>query len=304
MARELLVIHNPIAGRGRRRRLSRVLNQLRRMGCRVLLRLTEGPGHAAELARTAPEGVEMVVAAGGDGTVNEVINGLEGRDLPLAVIPLGTANVIADELGLGRSARMIARVVAQGTAEPVYLGRANGRRFALMVGVGWDARSVAGVHPRLKRGFGQLAYIWSGLRTFVAWDRPRYTVEVDGERFDVASVIVAKGRRYAGGVVCAPQASLGEPDLRVCLFERGDRLHLLYYLAMALTGRLERARWMRLVTGRHVVIQGSEGEPVQADGDIIGALPVTIEVDIRQIRLVHPRRGEAVAPDRTGISPV
>ena len=145
--RRLLVIHNPVAGRRRRKRFQAVLNLLETDGDELLLRATEGPGDATRLARRIEAGeADLVVAAGGDGTINEVINGLvtKGRpaSVPLAIVPLGTSNVLAAEIGLGTSPEEVARTIREGAVRPVSLGRItganmpDGRCFILMAGAG------------------------------------------------------------------------------------------------------------------------------------------------------------------------
>ena len=134
--RNALVIFNPTAGGRRRARLDRVLAHMRALGAVVTLHETTARGDAERTAREAPADVhDVIVAAGGDGTINEVINGLAGRRMPLGIIPLGTANVLAAELDLPQDIDGLARTIALGRTSPVNLGEVNGRRFVMMAGV-------------------------------------------------------------------------------------------------------------------------------------------------------------------------
>jgi YegS/Rv2252/BmrU family lipid kinase len=309
------VIHNPVAGRRRRKRFRAVLDLLEGDGNELSLRATEAPGDATRLARRIEPGeADLIVAAGGDGTINEVINGLvpralemEGRPatLPLAVVPLGTSNVLAGEIGLGTSPAAAARTIREGAVCRVSLGRvtgadlADGRLFVLMAGAGVDARAVAGVDPGLKRIFAQGAYVWAGLRAVLRSRDLRYRVEVDGAGHEAASVIVAKASRYGGPFVVAREARLDDPRFQVCLFERaGFWAAGLYGLALAL-GRIEAAPGFTSVPGRKVRItapasqsgDSSMAEPVQCDGDDMARLPVAIEVVPDALGLVVPRGG-------------
>jgi len=219
--RRLLVIYNPTAGLWQRRRYVRVLARLRRFGCVITERATTARGDAEAFARAAHTAdYDLVVAAGGDGTINEVINGLADSAVPLAILPLGTANVLANEIGLGGSARAVAEAIAHLEPRPVFLGTANGRHFALMVGVGFDARVVERVDLRLKRAFGKLAYALTALRQLFRYRPERYQVDVDGKRFTAAAVVIAKGHFYGGRFIVARHARLDEPRLQVALFER------------------------------------------------------------------------------------
>ncbi|WP_307833614.1 diacylglycerol/lipid kinase family protein [Azospirillum brasilense] len=282
--RRLLVIHNPVAGARRARRLGAVLELLeQRHGAAVTLRATGGRGDAEAMARAvAPGAFDAVIAAGGDGTINEVVNGLGARRgggpaIPLGIVPLGTANVLAHELALPLDAEGAARVLAEGRPLPVHLGVANGRTFAMMAGAGLDARVVERVDPRLKRLIGKGAYAVETLARIAAGGGGPYRVAVDGgEPVEAASVIVAKGHFYGGRFVCAPDARLADPWLHVCLFPRSGRGNALRYLWGVTAGRLPRFPDYRVLPARRVVVEGPVGEPVQGDGDVIARLPVEI----------------------------
>jgi YegS/Rv2252/BmrU family lipid kinase len=282
----VLVIYNPTAGVRRRRKLDRVLRELGRRGCAVTLRATQARGDAEAMARAAdPTAFDLVAVAGGDGTINEVINGLADSPLPLALIPLGTANVLANELGLPRHAAGIAQTIAAGEPRPIYLGQANNRRFAMMLGVGIDARIVEAIDPRLKRATGMLAYVVSGIRSVLRYRPVRYGLEIDGRSYQAAGIIVAKGHFYGGRFVVARAARLDTPSLHAVLMERPGRWNILRYgLAIAL-GRLGQLRDVRIVEGRIVVIDGPAGEPAQTDGDLAGRLPLTVSLAARPLFL-------------------
>src|SRR5262245_64058454 len=125
---------------------------LEEMGCRVTVHQTTGRGDAQAVAsRITKDQCDRIVVAGGDGTVNEVLNGLTPHSPPIGLIPMGTANVLAAEIGLGSQPREIAKAIARGEPRPVSLGDVNGRKFALMTGVGFDAFVVATVSAPIKR---------------------------------------------------------------------------------------------------------------------------------------------------------
>ena len=295
-AQRLTVIFNPVAGLGRRRRYTETLRHLDALGCRLDVRQTGGPGDAEIFARAAAEGgCDRVVVAGGDGTINEAVNGLAGAGVPLAILPLGTANVFAAEIGLDLDPRTIAETVAGGPARPVCLGRvreADGGSglFSLMLGAGFDAHVVAGVNLKLKRIAGKGAYVAESLRQLAAFRFPRYRVTVDGTAYEAASVVVAKAHYYGGRYVVAPDARLEQPRFHVCLFERGGPLAAARYALALQMGRLPVLPDYRIVTGTQVRIDGPAGDPVQADGDVIAHLPVEIEIVPDALSLVMPAR--------------
>ena len=279
---------------------------LREAGWTVDLVDTAAAGDARRLAETCDADRHAVIAvAGGDGTINEVVNGLVGRAgaaPALAIVPLGTANVLAHELGLGFEAAAVARTIMSGNALLVRPGEANcaamgpgeSRCFSLMVGAGFDAKVVAGVSAPLKRRLGRTAYLWRSLVEACRYRPVRYAVEIDGRLHETASVIVTRGRRYAGPYIVAPQAALGDPMLHACLFERWGRAHTLRFGLALLLGRLPRMGGYRVISGRDVKIYvlSNAGEtrrqPVQIDGDDALTLPVSVALAPGAVRLLQP----------------
>ena len=206
----MLVIFNPIAGRRRATALWRVLDLLVENGIKVEVAETKHAGHATALAREAAQaGRPMVVAAGGDGTIAEVANGLLGSDTALGIIPLGTANVLAKEYKLPTTPRGIANALAYKRTQLLWPGvvRLQGREhvFVQMVGLGFDGAVVHGLQPLLKRAIGRGAYVWQSLWESVAYSFPRVRLSVDGQDYEAASVVVSKGRLYGGPYLLAPE---------------------------------------------------------------------------------------------------
>jgi YegS/Rv2252/BmrU family lipid kinase len=293
-ARRMMVVFNPTAGGRRRLRLEQTLQLLRESGCEVTVRATAARGDAEAIARRfgdTPTAPDLLVVAGGDGTINEAVNGVLSNGsaaLPLALVPLGTANVLAAEIGLTNAPSAVARTIAHGVPARAYVGLANGRCFTAMAGVGFDAHVVANVDLGLKRRLGKGAYILESLRQLLLFRFPRYRATIDGQSFEAASVIVAKGHYYAGRYVCAPAARLDQAEFHVCLFERGGRWNAVRYAVALALGRLQRLADFRIVRGCAVTIDGPVGDPVQGDGDIIAELPVRIELAPQPLRLIVP----------------
>jgi len=298
----LLLVVNPTAGRRRRGLVEAVASRVRAEGWTVDVVETQAAGDARRLAETCDaQRYGVIAVAGGDGTINEVINGLAGRgaDAPaVGIVPLGTANVLAHELGLGFSAAAVARTVTAGRALSMQPGEAiNGagaRCFSLMAGAGFDAKVVAGVSAPLKRRLGRAAYVWRSLVEAHRYRPVRYQVEIDGVCHEASSVIVTRSRHYAGPYVVAPDAALGKPLLHVCLFERWGRSHTFRFGLALLLGRLPRMAGYRVVSGRtvRVSVLSDAGElreqPVQIDGDNALTLPVSIGLAAGAVRLLRP----------------
>lgn len=294
----MLIVFNPTAGTARRRRLARVLEALRASGRRPELAETTHPGHAGALARDAARrGVGVVVAAGGDGTIAEVAGGLAGSDSALGVVPLGTANVLAWELGVPRGALGAAAALAGGRTVALRPGVARfadgrSRLFVQMLGAGFDAAVVAGLDLGLKRRIGRGAYVWQTLRELPRHGFPPIRVEADGRVLAAASVVVSKGRLYAGRYELAPGMGPDRPGFRVVRFTRGGAAAALLYGAALPLGLLPRLPGVEQVAARRVVLSAADPEgalvPVQADGDPAGHLPVEIVEAEAPIRILLP----------------
>lgn len=288
-SRHITAIFNPAAGRNRRRRFDEIVNLLRKEGCTVTVRVTERPGHAEEIARGARSGeVDIVAAAGGDGTINEVVNGLRGSGVALGLIPLGTANVVADEIGLRKDPATVARTLAEGPIKPIHVGLCNGRRFVMMAGVGFDANVVARVSLALKKVLGPLAYVWTAGMQGFRDPFARCDVLIDGTAHASVSVVACNGRRYGGPFLAAPNAALADDSFQVILMKGRGPLSVMRYGAALLVGKVGLWPDVDIIAGRDVAITGAPGQAVQADGDIIAALPVRIQIDPETVGLVYP----------------
>lgn len=237
--RRVLIVYNPTSGWRRISRLDVVVKRLRQLGCVVEVRPTTGPSDATRIARDGvAQGFDVIAAAGGDGTINEVANALPPDGPPLGVIPLGTANILAWEIGLGRRTERVARTIAEGISRPIVVGRIGERKFLLMVGIGFDGAVVAGLSPTLKRCLGKGAYVLAGLIQMARYPWPTLAVRVDGITHSCTMAIVAKAHYYAGKFVLAADAGPEEPLFRVCLFRGGGIWNLLRYGVAMLRGRL------------------------------------------------------------------
>ncbi|MBY0511432.1 MAG: diacylglycerol kinase family lipid kinase [Rhodospirillaceae bacterium] len=287
--RRILAVFNPAAGGERRGRFVRVVDAIRKLGGVVTIVETTAPGDAERIARdTAAQDFDIIAAAGGDGTVNEIINGLRDRDIPLGLIPLGTANVLADEIGLGRDIDKVARALVSGAIKPIRVGRANGRRFTMMAGAGFDANVVDRVSLRLKKLIGPLAYVWQSAVQATTDRFESCDVTIDGTAYKTVSVVACNGRRYGGPFIAAPGASLSDDCFHILLMSGRGWLSVLRYGLGLMLGRLTTLHDVRLVTGRDMTVRGNTSQPVQADGDIVAHLPLTVTIDPVPVRLVHP----------------
>ncbi|NQW11929.1 MAG: diacylglycerol kinase family lipid kinase [Alphaproteobacteria bacterium] len=293
----LWVIAN-VRGSRRRLRYARVMEAIRGLGADIVVHRVEAPGDAkrhaaaARVAWLAGTGPDRLIVAGGDGSMNDVINGLAGAGLPTGFLPLGSANVLAQELALPRDPAALARILLFGPVVEACLGRANGRLFLLMAGVGLDAEVCDRIHRPLKRYIRQGAYVLTTISRWLAYRSRRYRVTVDGQMFEVASALICNARHYGGPFISAPDADITKPVLHVCLFGVSGRFRAIAYMAGMFLGTLHGMAGFRIVPGTHITVEAEPGhqgrDPVQGDGDTIAELPVEITVAEERLQLIVP----------------
>ena len=315
---KLFVIFNPAARGEKSRRLRRFLAARRSES--LTLAATERPGDAQRLAAEAvTAGYEVVVAAGGDGTINEVVNGLGTSGVTLGVLRVGTVNVFGRELGIPKDLaaawavleRGRVRAVDLGYAEPVAdvggtdwpAARGARRYFVQLAGVGFDAWAVQNASWKLKKQIGPLSYVWAGL---IAVARPCAPVEVtalDGVTADPRSlpppgatvtargtvVLIGNGRRYGGEFAVFPEARLDDGRLDVCVFARGGYLDVVRYASGVLRGVHTRWKDVTYWQGAEFICRAvGAAVPFQLDGEIVGMTPVRFGLLPRALRVVVP----------------
>ncbi len=291
--RRIVIIHNPKAGQRSAGFFRRIIDGLENRGANLELCRTEARGDAERIAAGHDfSDCDVVAVAGGDGTINEVANGLAQRAdplaaPPLAVIPIGTANVLAHEIGLVRRAPDVADYLMTGEGRTIRAGRVNGRVFLLMVSTGFDAWVVDTVNPAVKRYLSKGAYVLQTLKGVFVWRPQSLDVEIDGEIQSATTIVVMNGRYYGGPHVMAPDASLFDAEVHVL----GMRRHGVGVIArcaidLAL-GRMARNPDIFNLTARMIHVTGGEG-PIQADGDIVGELPAMIEAGALELNLLFP----------------
>jgi YegS/Rv2252/BmrU family lipid kinase len=292
------VIFNPVAKGDKARRFHRHLGEL---ADDCVFRPTTGPGMARELARGAVEdGFEVVAAAGGDGTVNEVLNGI--GDAPegfsraaLGVIPLGTANVFARELKIPLRLVPCWSVLRAGKTDTVDLVRATyqskgqtvQRWFVQVAGAGLDARAVELVDWNLKKRTGFLAYVVAGLRALKE-RQPLIITVANGTESRGELVLLGNGRLYGGPFGLFPQANLRNGRLDFRTFPRANWWTVLAALRGVLTGRFEQVNGAPQESATTLELRANQRVPLQIDGEPAGELPARFEVAPRALRVIVP----------------
>lgn len=298
--RNTFLIYNPFAGAlrsGRRQHLlEKSVRTLQQTGMKVELVPTTGPATAPEIARKCiVAGADLILVAGGDGTINEVANGMIFSGVPLGILPAGTANVLAMELGIGRRMEKVAERLAECVPERIAVGRLSnnlapdGRYFLLMAGVGLDAHIVYHLTASMKASLGKVAY-WIVGFSQLGRRFPEFTLRVDGTEYKATFALVSRVRNYGGDLEIAPSISLLDEDFELVLFSGESSFVYLKYMLGVMTRRLESMQGVTILRARNILCMGLNDENihVQVDGEYGGRLPLSIEILPNSLTLLVP----------------
>ena len=311
------IIYNPMSGRPARRaeNVRQMAGMLGECGFDIEARATTGPAAATLLATEAvAAGADLIISYGGDGTLNEVIQGMAGSSTALAVWPGGTSNVIARDLSVPLNISQLAGIIASGKTRRIALGLAKtgvgdwelgvgcaepnqpsnpasqplSRYFLMMAGIGLDASIARRVNPRIKRRTGEVAYWLSGIKHLFLWQPEPFVVEVDGRKYESTFALVGNGKGYGGGMTITPGAKLEEPWFEVYILPpQPNNFAYLRVLSTFMRGKPDLAG-AQLVRATHVRANSAHEPWVEADGEIIAPRPMSFEIVPDALSIIVP----------------
>lgn len=295
MSKRIAVIVNPTAGKRQPRSVQRFSDHLQKAGFEVRIEKTNFSGHATELARALADSHQYshIVAAGGDGTIAEVAEGIVGSDSILGILPIGTANVFAHELSIAFDEIQNASDIMKGNWAniwPIRLHNNKGDSLSIqMIGIGIDAHIVHHISPRLKRMTGKIAYVFQTLRSLCQYPFGEMSLSIDNKIFEKAnSVIISKGALYGGNHSLLPQSKQKEKAFSVLLFQSSSKLAYLSAIVAFFMGKIVNCKTVKIVTAQNVTIIASEKLPIQSDGDARGFTPATITLSAKALKVAIP----------------
>jgi diacylglycerol kinase (ATP) len=231
---------------------------------------------------------DLLVAWGGDGTINEVVNGMFGSDIPLGILPGGTANLMVRELNIPQDVSAAVEVIGDGTIRRISVGMANERYFVLMVGIGFDSAVIQNVNSTMKRMMGKLAFGISAFQTAVNYTFPQFQVQFDGQQSDCVFAVICNARHYAAYFVLTPDADISDEYLYLCLFKDPGLASLFYYAFHALRRTHLQLPSVQVIRAKDVMIFGDDTVAVQADGELVGFLPLKFTIHPRAMQIFCP----------------
>ncbi len=255
---------------------------------RAVTRLTSAPGDARALAAWAVEkGFRTVVAAGGDGTINEVVNGLAGSEVALGVLPVGTMNVFAAELGLPGDVKGAWEVVRKGITRTIDLARANEQYFVQLAGVGFDAQALKETTWESKRSLGPLSYLISAAQ-IASRVPPKLRVEAEGVEREGCFVLVGNGRFYGTRLAFFKDAKVDDGKLDVLIFKNLGYLDIARYVGTVLMGNHTEQKDVEYFQTKRAVVRSESTVPVEVDGELATEVPVTFRISSKKLRVFVP----------------
>ena len=260
----MLFIVNPISGKKRK---AAIITYLNKEGYKVVC--TEHAGHAEQLARDAKESI--IVAVGGDGTVNEVARGLVGTDKTLGIIPCGSGDGLALHLGISRYYKQAIKCILNGKRIKIDSGTINGRAFFSVCGTGFDAIVSERFAKSGKRGL--MNYIEIGLKTWMEYKPQKHIIEIDGQSFemDASLITVGNSSQWGNNAKIAPRADIDDGLLDMTAVDRVSALEMPALALELMTGTLNWNSKVNCYRGRHIKISRPTPGPAHADGDWFSA---------------------------------
>jgi len=290
MKRGFLIL-NLSAGTGQKLKshVASVIRQFEHSGIDVVPSPTGPDGsvihQVRDLLRESPD---LIVAWGGDGTINEVANGMFGSDVPLGVIPGGTANLFVRELKIPQSVSGAVKMIAAGKTRRISVGQANGRYFLLMVGIGFDSAVVKNVDWNMKKRLGKFAFGISAWNTALQYKFPQFHIHANGEKKECVFAVICNAREYAAYFVLAPEADISDEYFYVCLFKNPGIMSMTWYAFHALARTHEKLESVEVFRTTELEVTGPPELAIQADGELIGALPMKFRIHPRSLNVFCP----------------
>lgn len=287
------IIANPRAGGGKAyQKICRYSRLWKRPGWEIEILNTTRRDQAGELALgMVAHPPDLLAVCGGDGTLNEIATALPRPPFPVAVLPCGTANVVAKQLKLPLDPVRALDVALKRSTSLVDLGElgpGSRKRFVFVAGIGFDAHVAASVRSAEKEALGVGAYVLAGLRCLRSYPFREFRVIVDRQEFAATGCIVANARRYGGGMIFCPKADMKDGLLDVLIIHQRNKFRIARFFFNAWLGRAESGPWIQRLQSKHVSISGPGDIPIQADGEMAGTLPVDIGILPSTFPLVVP----------------
>ena len=264
-----------------RRYLKPALKMLRESGFQLSVYFTQEAGEIMKRAREAvEEKFQAILIAGGDGTMNEAINGILPHQVPVGILPFGGSNVLARELKIPLNPLDAAQVICRKHTKRIDLGIINGRYFSMMASCGYDAYAISRTSRRIKKIIHRYAYLWAGIKDFLGYEPSEIEVILDEAKVrDRGTLVVLSNTHFYGGFhQMTPFAEVDDGFLDVCVYKGKSQIGLIHFVLRMLSNQHLNMRNVRYYRIKRATLTSQKPTLVQVDGDVLGHLPMTAEI--------------------------
>ncbi len=285
------LIWNPFAGnpQNNKRDINLIVNYLKERAYEVAKKETEGPLTAIEIAKEAVKSnYSIIYAFGGDGTINEIINGICGSNVVLGIIPKGTANLLAREINMPLNIKKALLALDKAKPVSVNLGRANNRYFILMLGIGYDAYVISKIKLEHKLKWGKLAFAYQAMKQSFIYDYPYFTIKFNQKEVKSTFAVVSLSKEYGSIFSLTPQAKLTQDYFQICLFRGAGSISYWKYFFYAVANAHFKLKDVQLDFSEEIEIYSDKEMWTQLDGELYCKLPVKISLVRNAVKILVP----------------
>lgn len=287
------LICNPFAGKIKNnlKVIELIISYFKNEAYEINKMLTNGPLTAMEIAKEeAKKATDVIVVLGGDGTINEVANGIYGSESALMIIPMGTANLLAHHIKLPTKIQSALKAYKNSDVIKINIGKANERFFLLMVGVGFDGHIISKITPSIKLKYGKLAYTYYSIKESFLYQYPLFSVKINNKEISSSFAVISLSKEYAGLFSLTPDANITKNYFQICLFHRRGALSFWKYFLFALIQKHNKLSDVTLTLSDNLEIYSNEALDIwsQIDGELFSKLPLTISLATEKINLIVP----------------
>ncbi len=287
------LICNPIAGKVKKRTkiINQIISYLNQEGYEVSKMITDGPLTAMQIAKDAAyNGTEVIIATGGDGTINEIANGIYGTNSILMILPMGTANLLAHHIKIPLKISKALKAYKNSDIININVGKANNRYFLLMVGVGFDSYIISKIKPETKLKYGKLAFIYNSIKASFFYNYPSFTIKTQDKIYTSSFSVVSLSKEYAVFFSLTPKADITKDKFQMCIFHKTGALNYWKYFLFALLKKHYLLKDVTLAFSDELEIISNNNSIIwsQIDGELYCKLPIKISMASKKLKLLVP----------------
>lgn len=281
------VIINPQAGRQLRDFENKIRSFFKDTNITLNFSYTDKKGHATKIAQKTKDN-DLIIIVGGDGTINEVVNGLRDYKVKIGLIPVGSENVFATELKIPKNVKKACEIILKGRTRKIDLGVINKKKFIFVAGIGFDAHAITKIRPKLKKLIGKHSYKIAGLETLFKHKAEELTIKIGKKTEKGYFVLASNVKNYGGNFKITPKAKLDDGYLDICIFQNKDVWSVMKYVVGGITGHITRLKDIKHYQVKKATITSEKAVLYHTDAELGGKTPVEIKVLAKKLKIITP----------------